>query len=87
MANALFYAVLRHKSTPRQGRVNASGALRAAFSEIEEVTFDRDLRAAFLNYLDQVYYPTLTPTDDGTAKLPQSVKNTVIDAAIARSQL
>ncbi|MEC8629004.1 MAG: capsular biosynthesis protein [Pseudomonadota bacterium] len=66
---------------------NDADALRAAFSEIEEVTFDRDLRAAFLNYLDQVYYPTLTPTGDGTAKLPESVKKNVIDAAIARSRL
>ena len=40
-------------------------ALRQCFVTADTLTFDPALRAAFMNHLDQVYYPRAEPADDG----------------------
>lgn len=43
--------------------------LNARFAGIEGAGFDADLRNAFMNYLDQVYYPVLEKGPDGHPKV------------------
>ncbi|MHC0052228.1 capsular polysaccharide export protein, LipB/KpsS family [Actibacterium sp. D379-3] len=43
-----------------------AASLRAALSAPESLTYDPALRAAFMNYLDQVYYPKGETAADGT---------------------
>lgn len=48
-------------------------ALREAFSQIEAVTFDLDVRDAFMNYLVQVYFPRVIMGDKGPMLSRQDV--------------
>lgn len=51
------------------------GALHRLLATPEALTFDPALRAAFMNYLDQVYYPRLEIAADGSARLdPAAVR-------------
>ncbi len=59
-------------------RADGPRALHHLLSEAENLTFDPALRAAFMTYLDQVYYPRLEIAADGSARL---------DAAAIRAKL
>jgi capsular polysaccharide export protein len=44
---------------------DTAAALAAAFAAAPTLDYDRDLRHAFMNYLDQVYYPQVIDGPDG----------------------
>ncbi|MBU0643237.1 MAG: capsular biosynthesis protein [Alphaproteobacteria bacterium] len=47
-------------------------ALHAAMTEAESLAFDPALRAAFMNYLDQVHFPHVSEGPDGTIEIDQN---------------
>lgn len=48
-------------------------AMRETFGRPEEMTFDPSYRAAFMNWLDQVYYPKVSFAPDGTATIDPEI--------------
>lgn len=59
-----------------------ASALDTTFARAETLTFDPALRAAFMNHLDQVYYPTATPGENGAL----AVDATAIHAKLAAAR-
>ncbi len=63
---------------------NSAEELHSLLRNPAALTFDPDLRAAFMNYLDQVYYPkTQTDTDGNVTVDPAAVRRLIQDAAPA----
>jgi len=56
-------------------------ALHAAMAEAESLAFDPALRAAFMNYLDQVHFPHVSESPDGTIEIDQNAAVQRIKAA------
>lgn len=68
------------------GLVRVAGdqmALRRAMAEAESLAFDAALRAAFMNYLDQVHFPHVSESPGGTIEIDQNAAMMRIIAAKA----
>lgn len=61
--------------------IDTEEQLAQCFADIETVSYDAPLRDAFMNYLDQVYYPTVESGPDGKPIVqPELVLQKIADA-------
>ncbi|AJE45232.1 capsular biosynthesis protein [Celeribacter indicus] len=56
-------------------------ALDAAMAEVETLSFDPALRAAFMNYLDEIHFPRISEDADGRVEIdPKAAKSRILAA-------
>ncbi|NIY79172.1 capsular biosynthesis protein [Celeribacter sp. HF31] len=61
--------------------VDGIEALQETLSEAESLGFDPTLRAAFMNYLDEVHFPNVSIDEDGRVTVDESAAKACIQAA------